>query len=69
MTDHLVADAGANKPYMYSPEEIQQEFVSAEAGQWMASVPVVPDTGHLVVQESPRGLACTILDILVADNA
>ena len=62
-------DGEADEDIVDSPGEIQEEIVSAKAGRKMASVAIVPDAGHLIVQENPRGLANTIWSTLVADNA
>ena len=43
--------------------------MSAAAGRRMTSVVRVPGAGHLVVQESPGGVATAVWDVLRADYA
>lgn len=47
---------------------MQLDTISEKAGRRMASVATVPDSGHLVVQENPQGLARSIWDILCTED-
>ncbi|KAI0766213.1 alpha/beta-hydrolase [Trametes elegans] len=51
------------------PAETQESITSVAEGRKMRSIARVEGAGHLVVQESPRGLALAIWGILHEDNA